>query len=426
MISWFFIFIPVVAAALVLIFFFKKIVWWELVLLIAPSALIILLMNTIMVAYRTGDTEYLGSYTKRVIYYQAWDEEVPCRHPVYCTRTYECGTSKEPRTCTESYVCGYEHAYDVDYHPEHWTKENNSGNEYSISQSEYNILKNRFATKTYFVELHRDYHSIDGDAYYTDWGGEPEKSDAMTSEGSYTNKIKVSHSIFKFEDIDEKTKKLWSLYDYPSVSGYYQSNVLGYKVDEITNRKMQYLNGFYGSSKQFRTYILFFRNQSPEVAYKQRSYWEGGNKNEFIICIGLDNLGKFDWVKCFSWMDKPELEVEVQDYFNINKDLNLSKFADWMPKQIEQHWHRKPFKDFDYLEIELTDTQMWWILIIVTLYNIGVSIWIVVNEFNPENDSKEKNDPFRKQLSEDNSIIQRFEEIKKTLMQRIRSKFFND
>lgn len=442
MISWLFIFVPVIAAILLLIFFIKKVVWWELAALIIPSALIILLMNTIMVAYRTGDTEYFGSYTKKVIYYQAWDEEVPCRHPIYCTRTYECGTSKEPRTCTEEYVCGHEHAYDVDYHPEHWTKEDNSGNEYGISKSEYNELVSRFATKTYFVELHRDYHSIDGDAYDTDWAGQAERSDVMTTEHSYTNKIKCSHSVFKFEDIDEKTKKMWSLYDYPNVGGYYQSIVLGQKVDQMTDRKLQYLNGFYGASKQFRMYILFFKNQSPEVAYKQRSYWEGGNKNEFVICIGTDKVGKFDWVKCFSWMDKPELEVEVQDYFNTSKDLDLNKFADWMPKQIEQHWHRKQFKDFEYLQIELTDTQMWWILIIVLLYNISASVWIVVNEFQNEGFG-DKGSSFRKPYTSKTSRFQKrleemhkeryglhggaeIKESKPSLMQRIRNRYYGD
>ena len=371
-------------------------------------------MNTIMVAYRTSDTEYFGSYTKKVIYYQSWDEKVSCRHPIYCTRTTTSGTGKNRRTSTERYVCGHHHAFDVDFHPEHWTKENNTGNEYSISKSEFDVLQKRFASKPYFVELNRDYYSKDGDAYHTNWEGQPDKSDVMTSEHSYTNKIKASHSIFKFEDINEKTKKLWSLYDYPNVSGNYQPLVLGQKVDEVTNRKLQYLNGYYGASKQFRTFILFFKNQSPEVAYKQRSYWEGGNKNEFVICIGVDNFGKFNWVKCFSWMDKPELEVEVQEYFNSNKDLNLSKFADWMPKQIEQHWHRKSFKEFDYLEIELTDTQMWWILIIILLYNIGVSYWIIVNEFHNSKDKEEKiKDVKISDFKHKSVFVQRLEEMQK-------------
>lgn len=390
MISWLFLLVPVLGAILLLIFYIKKVVWWELAVLIVPSTIIILLMNTIMVAYRTGDTEYLGFYTKKVIYYEPWDEEVPCRHPIYCTRTYSCGTSKSPRTCTDTYVCGHVHAYDVDYHPAHWAKEDNAGSEYDIYQSEYNDLKARFATKTYFVELNRDYHSIDGNAYHTNWGGESDKSDVITKEHSYTNKIRASHSIFKFEDINEKTKKTWSLYDYPEVKGYCQPVVLGRKIDAMTERKLQYLNGYYGATKQFKMFVLFFKNQSMEVAYKQRSLWEGGNKNEFVVCIGTDDLGKTEWVKCFSWMDKPELEVEVQDYFTDSKQIDLLKFADWMPKQIDDHWHRKNFADFNYLQVELTDVQLWWILVIITLYNTGASIWIVMNEIQNGNMTESK------------------------------------
>ena len=433
---WFLIFVPVIAAALLLIFFTKKVVWWEVAAMIVPSAIIILLMNTIMINSRTSDTEYLGAYTKKVVYYEAWNERVSCRHPIYCTRSYPCGKS----TCTTTYVCGHHHPYDVDYHPEHWSKIDNLGAEYDISKAEYNRLKEQFDTKTYFVELNRDYHSIDGDAYHTNFAGQPEKSDVINSEHSYTNKIKASHSIFKFEDISEKEKTRWKLYDYPSIRGYYQPIVLGQKVDAITEKKLQYLNGYFGANKQFKTFILFFTDQSVEAALKQRSYWEGGNKNEFIICIGKDKSGNFDWVKCFSWMKKPSLEVEVEDYFNATKDLELSKFADWMPSKISQHWERRNFKDFEYLEIEVTENQMWIILVVILLYNIGISIWVVINEFEDADIQSQSN---KKTFTKKSGFQQRLEEMERarkiargeqidvepeklSFMQKIRRKYYGE
>jgi len=380
MIDWFFIFIPILVSVIILIFWLHKVVWWEVLLLILPSALIILLMNTIMVAYNTSDTEYIGSYIEKVNYYEPWNEKVSCRHPIYCTRTYPCGTAKSPRTCTSTYVCGHVHAYDVDYHPEYWTKEDNYGDEYEISQTEFSILKNRFNTREYFVELNRDYHTIDGDGYSTDWAGEPFRSSTITKEGSYTNKIRASHSVFKFEDINEKEKNKWKLYDYPNVYEYNQKVILGKYVDKLTERKLQYINGFYGPKKQFKLFVLFFKNQSMEVVNKQRSYWEGGNKNEFIVCIGVDNSGKFEWVDAFSWMSKPSLEVEVEEFINHNEDVNLKKLANWLPKQVEYHWHRRDFKDFEYLQLELTDTQLWWVMITLMIYNILMSIWVINNE----------------------------------------------
>jgi hypothetical protein len=380
MIDWFFIFIPILVSVIILIFWLHKVVWWEVLLLIVPSALIILLMNTIMVAYNTSDTEYLGSYITKVNYYEPWNERVSCRHPIYCTRTYPCGTAKSPRTCTSTYVCGHVHPYDVDYHPEEWTKEDNFKDEYSISQSEFNSLRKLFATKEYFVELDRDYHTIDGDAYCTDWAGEPERSSVITKEGSYTNKIRASHSVFKFEDIDEKEVKRWSLYDYPEVTDYKQKVVLGKKIDGLTERKLQYVNGYYGPKKQFKLFVLFFKNQSMDVANKQRSYWEGGNKNEFVVCIGVDNSGRFEWVDAFSWMSKPALEAEVEDFIMNHEDVKLKKFADWLPGQVAAHWKRRDFKDFEYLQMELTETQIWWVMIILTIYNIVMSLWVINNE----------------------------------------------
>ncbi len=388
MITWIFMLIPVFVAAILLIFWTKKIVWWEIALLVLPTSLIILLLNFAMVSYNTSDTEYLGSYTKTVTYYEPWDEEVPCRHPIYCTRmvSYSCGTSKSPRTCfrTERYICGYVHPYDVDYHPARWAKENNFGSENGISQGEFNMLKKRFNTKEYFVELNRDYHSIDGNAYSTDWDELPEHSDVSTTSGSYTNKIRASHSVFKFQDISEKQKKVWKLYEYPEISGGYQPVVLGKKVDFMTDRRLQYINGFYGPHKQFKMFILFFKNQSMSVVHKQRSLWEGGNKNEFVVCIGVDGSGKFEWVDAFSWMDRPELEVEVEDYFNTTGDVKLNEFSKWMPEQVHKHWKRKDFDDFKYLQMELTDSQLWWVMLIVMLYNCFISIWAVKNEHGNE------------------------------------------
>ena len=379
--AWISIFLPIIASIVLLIFFRKQTTFWEIALLIAPSALLILLMNFIMVSSKVVDTEYHGSYVTKVIYYQAWDEEVSCRHSYDCNCTTNKDGSKSCSTC-------YYHAYDVDFHPEHWTKVTNTGAEYGISREHFLELQKQFSTQPYFVEMHRDYHSIDGDAYYTDWNKKPETSDIVTTEHNYKNKVQASKSIFKFDVIDEKTKKLWGLYDYPKLSGLYQSMVLGRGVDYATDKKLQYLNGYYGVNKQFRMYILFFKDQSIEAAFKQRSYWEGGNKNEFVVCIGTNKLGKYQWCKCFSWMDKPDLEVRVQDWFNTeinSRNIDLNKFADWMPKQIEQHWQRKRFRDFEYLNVEISGTQLMWILIIIGIYNIGMSIWVVINEFKNKN-----------------------------------------
>ncbi len=382
---WITIFIPVVATLILLLFFKRKISWWHAALLIVPSALLVLLLNWIMVTSNESDTEYWGGYVTKVIYYEPWDEEVPCRHPIYCTGTT---TDSKGNTTTYEYECGHMHTYDVDYHPACWSKITNTGQHIAISKYVFDVLHRRFGTAPYFIEMNRDFHSIDGDAYGTDWDETPERVEVLTFEKSYKNKVKASHSIFKFESIDEKAKAAWHLYDYPKVSeseSYYQPCVLGKKITSDIDRKLQYLNGWYGAHNQFRMYIMYFIGQSMEVAYKQRSYLEGGNKNEFIVCIGTDSMGNYKWNKCFSWMDKPELEVVAEGWLNdhgsADKTVNLASFADWLPKQIENHWHRKRFRDFEYLQVEISPTQLIWLFILVFAYNTTVSVLIIMGKF---------------------------------------------
>ena len=117
-----------------------------------------------------------------------------------------------------------------------------------------------------------------------------------------------------------------------------------------------------------------------DVANKQRSYWEGGNKNEFVVCIGVDNSGRFEQVDAIAWISKPAFEAEVEDFIMNHEDVKLKKFADWLPGQVAAHWKRRDFKDFEYLQMELTETQIWWVMIILTIYNIVMSLWVINNE----------------------------------------------
>ena len=45
-----------------------------------------------------------------------------------------------------------------------------------------------------------------------------------------------------------------------------------------------------------------FFNGSESVVKKQKSYWEGGNENELVLCVGMDSLtGTVNWAQTFSW-----------------------------------------------------------------------------------------------------------------------------
>ncbi len=366
--------IPILTIVALLLFFRSKVTLVGYAIILFPSILFTFLLNTIMVHSRTYDTEYLGSHIVKVKHYDEWDEWITQT----CTRECCCTTDSDgKKTCgTETYDCSYR-----DYHPEYWVMVDNYGREYYISHDMYLWFLKRYNKPEIFVDMDRDYYTIDGDMQYVDWPQTIETSYSLTRSSGYTNKVQAAHSIFKIEDLKEEEVKKLKLNDYPEVDNYVQTCIIGMNVSNKVHEKFNYINGVYGPRHQFRTFIFVFKNKPMDIAYKQRSHFEGGNKNEFIICIGIDSLtNKITWAKTFSWMDVPELGVETEQYIISQDKLDLNKLGDHLLVKVPKLWKRKHFRDFDYLKIEVTTTQLDIIILILFLYNIGASIFLLYNE----------------------------------------------
>jgi hypothetical protein len=243
-----------------------------------------------------------------------------------------------------------------------------------------------------FIDCHRKFHTKDGDAQEYRFSGDWRRSWPLTWSHEYQNPILGSRSLFGFTEIPEDSVESWGLYQYPKVLTD-QNPVLGKNLPHRDNLRLRWLNGSLGKKYQFRLYTLFWnaRKYGPEVADLQKSLWQGGNKNELVVCIG-ENSGKISWVRCFSWEDSPVMSVRTRMYLESKKTFNAQEYAGFITDLLKQgSWKRKKFsEDFDYLEIEISDTQAWIILIITLLYNIGISWWIIINEF--KNDERETGD----------------------------------
>jgi hypothetical protein len=113
----------------------------------------------------------------------------------------------------------------------------------------------------------------------------------------------------------------------------------------------------------------------------QRGYWKGGNKNEFIACIGMNKDGSVAWFESMGWSQNKLIDVETRNYVLAQSNLDLTKFGDFMISEVNTNWVRTDFKQFDYLEIDVPNWAIWvtWIVSIVSC--IGLSIWIVNNQF---------------------------------------------
>lgn len=364
--------IPIIVAIFLFVKFREETTILEYCLLVIPSVLIFILMRLSIVTYETSDTEYIGQHITKIVHYDEWNEWI---HRT-CYRTATTGKT----TVSIPYDCSY-----CEHYPESWVMITNTGNEIYIGKNEFTRLKNKWNTPMVFIEMNRHFYTIDGDAQSYSWNNVSVDARTLTVSHSYENKIQASKSIFNFETLKESEVKKLGLFEYPQIDDDGDQNpILGYKARPVSIARMKYINGFYGKPLQFRTYLLVFKNKPYSISEKQRSYWCGGNKNELVVCVGIDSTTqKVQWANAFSWMDNPILDIKAETYFadNNGKTIDIEDYSNWLETNARHYWKRKDFKSFEYISIELTMGQYIAILIITLIYNILISVYIVKNDY---------------------------------------------
>lgn len=390
MIIWSVLLVPIISSLILLVVWKHRLVWWEILLPLTFSSLLIFISKATIDWVNTTSTEYLTGYVTAVKYFEDWNERVSCRHPKYCTRrvsyTYSCGSAKSPRTCSgtrsESYQCGYQHAYDVDYHSEYWEADTNIGRSPYISKA-YFDAKVKLWNNKQFKDLHRSYHTNDGDMYYSTFDGLDEHLDEMSFAHHYTNRIKNSNNVFNFKPVSEKDFQTYGLYNYPEIdSNNNQIAVLGYNNPE-TNHWMKVLNARLGADKQVKLFILVYKNKGIISSIKQEDYWKGSNQNEVVLTIGINDANEIQWVKTFSWSTNHSVKTDLTSYILEDKVLNLNKDKILGMKEIiNQTFKRRDFREFDYITIEPSNFALAVTFLLTLALNLVIGYIVVKNDIN--------------------------------------------
>ena len=323
--------------------------YWGYGITAAISLALLYLIHYLFKRYYNSSTEYHGAYVIYATYYEAWNELV-----VYYETVSEPYTDSTGRT---AYRTRRVRRTRVVYHPPYWSWVTNTGKEEIISRSNYNELCRMWGGKEEFIDMHRNYHTIDGDAYRCYWNGEEISCITLTYKESYINPLKHSNSVFRYKKVTKEEAKQLNLHAYPPISHNDQEAIVGDNFSRRVHERFRYINATEGLHRQIRIYILVFDSKKHhiEVAERQRAYWNGGAKNEFVICLGMDGE-KVDWCHTFSWMDQPSLGVKVEGYFLENTKPDMMHFSNWLDENLDL-WKRKEWKDFKYLGLKLSTTQ---------------------------------------------------------------------
>lgn len=354
------------------------------------SSFLVLLVSQIYQSNMMEDEEFRSSIVIEARFYEEWETwvEKTCSRQVVCGE--DCSTDSQgkrscsTRYCTEYYDCSY-----CDNNPEYWEAYDNRGHSWNISQSEYNFLVQKWSSPKQFVDLNRSilkHYSCgkDGDMYSARWDGNVFKTESYNWKTSFVNRTKLSKSAFNFKQIEKPEADSLKLYHYPDINGYKQPYILGADKLKLSPSQLdsvvtlsKHFNGYHGPTNKLHLFILIFDNKSQSIALKQEEYWEGGNQNELVVCIGQDK-GKILWVKAFSWTDNKKVLVDIREDISELDTLNLFKVFDILHSDVNQHFKYKNLnKDFEYLDVDLSVSIIIWIWVIVLIFNVLLVVFII-------------------------------------------------
>lgn len=367
--------LPVIIGTILFIFYRDKVTNKELLGLLGLSVASFTIMFFFMRTYNVSDTRYYSEKVTSIRYYEEWDEWVKRR----CSRTHCTGSGKTRSCYTTYYDCSYRR-----YNPEKWVKRLDSSSEYDISRTEYNKILKLWGGNRSFLDMNRDYYTIDGDAYQTIWDKNPLTTETYSFSETYENKTLTAKTLFNHEPYEpEKAKKKGLNLEPNRLNNGEREYIINSPYLTDTVRRLY--NNLNSNSKNYNVYVIYFKNKDRNIAFEQRKQWQGGNDNELVICIGIDSKNDVTWVEPFSWAKKPIVEAKIRGYHAINKgEFDLLKFYPELKTWMHNDWKKRDFHDFDYIDIELTKGQIIWIWVLLSLINIGFSVYIVRNEFTRE------------------------------------------
>lgn len=368
---WLALLIPVFAIAILAWKFSSKMNIVEYILVFVVPIICISIGKYASTYSQTHDTEYWNSYGTSAWHEEEWRERWT-ETETYTTTDSKGNTQIHTRVVTKRRT-----------NPEKWYVKDNIGDSYSISKARFDQLCELWSNKT-FKNMERSKHTShtitkDGNAYFSNCDKIFDHTIPICKQHTYENRVQCSKSVFNFEEVSVETKNQYKLYDYPEENVFGFNPILG-GSNSIAALRLQNYNPLNGSKKQIHMMILVFYSQPLEAAFFQECYWKGGNKNEFILCIGVDG-NQVTWTKVISWTEEEELKAKTVREIKAMTELDLVRVVDYMGENVAPRFVRKHFADFNYLSVQPTNKAIIITFLITFLTTLGISVITVTNRY---------------------------------------------
>lgn len=351
--------LPLLAIVVLSLFWTARIVWWEYLLVVAVPVVFVVIVRGVSVGSQVHDVEWLRLKATDGWYEESWNR--------YVHRTCSSGSGKRRRV----YDCSY-----VETVPPRWWARLSDGSRVDIGPGAFESLRRRWGGAS-FVEMHRPSFTRDGDAWRVTWDGAAGNALPWTLERAWENRIHAARSVFGYSPVSEATRRRLGVVDYPDGSGPGRPQVLG-TSDPRADSVLALRNALGARDGAPSLFLVVFDGKGPEAGRAQEAHWEGGNRGEFVVCVGRRG-GATTWAHVFSWTPDRKLVVEVRDAVAASGTQPLSAIADTVAARVLPRWKARDFHEFDYLRVEPTPRAILLALALALAACVGIGWWAVRN-----------------------------------------------
>lgn len=210
--------------------------------------------------------------------------------------------------------------------------------------------------------------------------------DPISGKALYDNWVKASAgSLFK-KDAHAVEKYKAKLIDYPDkIYGMYRINRVvhanGNSDTKLLNEILEKQLGLTAPTKQINIIIVVVHDLPRDYALALRRHWEGFNKNDSVIFVGLSK-GIVQWSEVMSWAKFDSYNIKTRSFVESFVGTEFSKidpnqFVAGIINVVNTNWVRRPMKDFEYLKGDIPPPN-WLIILSIILAVLFGAITSVV------------------------------------------------
>ncbi len=305
---------------------------------------------------QTSDSEVWSGKLVRARHEPAWLEGYD--EPVYSDVPY---TDSQGKRRTRRERTGWRPT--TRWHSNSWSCSSNIDTGYSTSQWQFDTWVKQWGnikpTAGDRSTSEHNSHMISGDPHdYLTYCPETIVEPVHKTVG-VTNRIIAAKSVFNFIKLTPEQRKM--VFDYPVINDPFSSNrVMGQAKNTVSVKDWDCMNSRLGPTKKVNLILIGFESSDMFMAELQRSHWNGGKKNDLVLCYGPG------WSKVFGWSDSDILKKDLETILLEGNVSNLT--VPRIEQAVQAGYERTNWHKFDHLMVEPNTNTWWmfWIAIIVT------------------------------------------------------------